>query len=119
MWHDALAVKIPDAQRAFSYKKIVVALSERISNQMEHKINHILHYPLHIETRSLLKGTNLANTEPIKLLTHPGVLVLKYDTLGAKLIKCSAKQVGRNLLKWGSSPARLLSWHFLAAEQNC
>ena len=41
LWHNALAVKIPDAQRAFAYKKLVVGLSERISNQMEHKINYI------------------------------------------------------------------------------
>ena len=32
LWHDALAVKIPDAQRAFAYKKLVVGLSERTSN---------------------------------------------------------------------------------------
>ena len=62
LWHDALAVKIPDAQRAFPYKKLVVGLSERISSQMEHKINYI-------ETRSLMKDINLAQTDPIKLLS--------------------------------------------------
>ena len=33
-------MKIPDAQRDFAYKKLVVGLSKRISNQMEHKQLH-------------------------------------------------------------------------------
>ena len=32
---------------------------------------------------------------------HPGVLVLKYDTLGAKLLKWSADQVGVKSAKLG------------------
>ena len=70
LWHDALAVKIPDAQRAFAYKKLVVGLSERIGNQMEHKINYI-------ETRALMKNTNLAQTDPIALITKAANIVLR------------------------------------------
>ena len=36
---------------------------------------------------------------------HQGVLVLKYDTLGAKLLKCTAVQVGVKSAKVGL-PAR-------------
>ena len=79
LWHDALAVKIPDAQRAFAYKKLVVGLSERISNQMEHKINYI-------ETRSLMKGINLAQTDPIALLTKAANIVLN-DSENLEAIK--------------------------------
>ena len=39
---------------------------------------------------------------------HPGVFVLKYDTLGAKLLKCSVFLSGANLLKWVSPHAKLL-----------
>ena len=38
---------------------------------------------------------------------HPGVLVLKYDTLRAKLLKCSEGRSGANLLKWATPPAKL------------
>ena len=40
---------------------------------------------------------------------HPGVLVLKYDTLRAKLLKCSEGRSGANLLKWANPPAKLLN----------
>ena len=40
---------------------------------------------------------------------HPGVLVLKYDTLRAKLLKCSEGRSGANLLKWVTPPAKLLN----------
>ena len=45
--------------------------------------------------------------------------MLKYETLGAKLLKCCYHQSGASLLKWVSPPAKLLkstSWDIPALD---